>query len=451
MKVSIIGAGRVGLTLGALLAENGHFILFTDKDTQKLKNLSKGKIPFYEPGLKSLLQKNKKRLKWIKDTDIVTAPTVIFLTLSPKVKSNGDLDLSGVKDWVHRIIRNTKKEKFLILKSTLPLGTNHYLQSLVIKKNVPLHVITCPEFLRQGQGLKDIQNPERIVIASHSPVANKKIARLYKTFSSGPILFTSPEAAEMGKLAANSFLTLKISFINLMANVMENLSGIKSNEKFLHIKNRSSNMKDLQNILSSDKRIGAHFLQSGLGFGGSCLPKDLSYLILQGQKVGISMNLLKEVNKLNYQRVDHFLQQIKKYSKTIKNKTYAFWGISFKQGTDDLKFSPAFLLAERLLKDGAKISVFDPLFIKKKELIISLFPTDLKTKITVHDTPLSAVKSAHGLIIGTDWKGFQKVSLKNIKKHLKKPFIVDGRAVCNVKKLKEEGFDFYQAGFSNGD
>lgn len=488
MKVSIIGAGRVGLTLGALLAENGHVVLFTDKNFKKLKNLSQGKIPFYEPGLNSLLLKNKKRIKWIENPDAVIIPKVIFLTLNPKVQSNGDFDLSGVKDWTLQIIRSTQKEKLLILKSTLPVGTNRYLQSLAIKSDVPLHVITCPEFLRQGQGLKDIQNPERIVIASHFSAINKKTARLYKTFSRGPIIFTTPEAAEMGKLAANSFLALKISFINLMANLMENLNRKnlkegKSNAEFLNIKNRGSNMQDLRDIFSSDQRIGGHFLQSGLGFGGSCLPKDLTHLILQGQKAGVSMNLLKEVDELNHQRVEHFFYRIKKYSGNLKNKTYAFWGISFKQGTDDLNLSPALLLAERLLKAGSKLSVFDPLFIKREEVIISFlfkklfFTTQgskktvtstvealsthklsktesvayLKTKITCHDTPLSALKSAHGLIVGTNWKGFQTIPLENIKKHLKKPFIVDGRSVFNAKELKKKGFDFYQAGFLNRD
>ena len=482
MKVSIIGTGRVGLALGASLAESGHFVLFTDKDLQKLKNLSQGHIPFYEPGLKIRLRKNKERLKWVEDPDIVTASKVIFLTLNPTITSKGDFDLSGVKDWTLKIIHNTRKEKLLILKSTLPPGTNRHLQSLAIKSGVPLHIITCPEFLRQGQALKDIQYPARIVIASHSSSINKKTARLYKTFSHGPVIFTTPETAEIGKLASNSFLTLKISFINLMANLMENLNRKQSNGKFFNTKNRNANMNDLKAILSLDPRIGGHFLQSGLGFGGSCLPKDLTHLILQGQKTEVSMKLLKEVEILNRQRVDHFFHKIKQHSKNLKNKTYAVWGISFKQGTDDLRFSPALLLAERLLKAGSKLAVFDPLFVKKKEAIISFLSTKLslktqdskktvtstlktssthklhraksiaylKTNFIFHNTPLSALKSAHGLIIGTDWKGIKKIPLKDIKKHLKEPFIVDGRAVFNVKELQKEGFDFYQSGIFSG-
>ena len=436
MNISIIGAGRIGLALGVSLADRGHFVSFTDRDFKKLKSLSRGKVPFYEPGMQSLLRKNRSRLKWVEDPQEVISSKIIFLTLSLPVKAGGDFDLSGVKDWTRRIIRHTRREKILILKSTLPVGANRILQGLAERAGAPLYIVTCPEFLSQGQALRDIQNPHRIVIAGPSPRINKSVARLYRSFSHGPVVFTSPETAEISKLGANSFLALKISFINLVANMAE---------KF------SVDMEDMQNILGLDPRIGRAFLQSGLGFGGSCLPKDLKHLILQGRRQGVSMKLLKEVETLNRQRANHFFQQIKKRSKTLSNKTYAFWGLSFKPDTDDVRSSPALLLARLLLKEGVKLQVFDPLFCEDWLSFFSLSAGKKPVNVTFHNTPLSALKSAQGLIVGTDWKGFQKIPLGDIRTRLKPPLIIDCRGLFNAKKLKEKGVMVYQAGIFSPD
>ena len=433
MNISIIGAGRIGLVLGASLADKGYLVLLTDRDSQKLKSLSQGHIPFFEPGLKNLLKKNRSRLKWTEDSREIISSKMIFLTLSLPVKSNGDFDLSGVKDWTHRIIHQTQREKFLILKSTLPPGTNRILQTLAEKADVPLQVITCPEFLRQGQALHDIQNPYRTIIAGPSPPINKKVAKLYRTFSKGPVIFTSPETAEIGKLAANSFLALKISFINLMANLSEHFN---------------TDGEDLREILGLDPRIGHHFLQSGLGFGGSCLPKDLKHLIFQGRRQGIPMKLLKEVDALNRERVEHFFSRIKQQHKNLTDKTYALWGLGFKPDTDDIRFSPSLFLAQKLLKAGAQLKIFDPVLTKESLLPLFRLPEKkgVKARITFYKTPLSSLKSAHGLIIGTSWKGLEKIPLKEIKAHLKTPFIIDGRGVFNAGELQKKRFTVYQAG-----
>lgn len=433
MNISIIGAGRIGLALGAVLADKGHFVLFTDRDSQKLKDLSRGKISFYEPGLKSFLRQNKSRLKWTEDSQEIISSKMIFLTLNLPIKPNGDFDLSGIKDWTHRIIRQTQREKILILKSTVPPGTNRMLQFLAKKAGAPLQVVSCPEFLRQGQALYDIQNPYRSVIAGPSPKINKKVARIYKNFSASPIIFASPETAEIGKLAANSFLALKISFVNLMANLTEYFD---------------TNGEELRRILGSDPRIGHQFLQSGLGFGGSCLPKDLRHLTFQGRRHGISMRLLKEVDALNRQRSEHFFQQIKQRHKNLRNKTYALWGLSFKPGTEDIRLSPSVFLAQKLLETGAHLKIFDPLLKTESSTPLSsiLGKKGVKAQITFHKNPLSSLNSAHGLIVGTNWKGLGKIPLKEIKTRLKTPFIVDGRGVFNVKELKKKGFTVYQSG-----
>ena len=434
MKVSIIGAGKVGLPLGVAVAGAGHFVCFTDRDFKKLKESLRGNIPFYEPGLKKALQKNPSRLKWTKDLREVTDSKFIFLTLSLPVKANGDFDLSGVMDWTKKIIQSAKKEKILILKSTLPVGTNTAIRSLIEKSRAPVHVVTCPEFLRQGHALKDISAPDRIVIGGPSPSINKKVAEFYKTFSRGPVIFTSPETAEISKLTANSFLALKISFINLTANLAERFSA---------------DMNDLRRVLGADPRIGDRFLQWGLGWGGSCFPKDLKHLVFQGERAGISMNLLKEAEKINRQRVDYFFQRIKKIDPKLKDATYALWGISFKEGTDDMSHSPALSLARKLIQAGARLSVFDPLLSTDQD-INSIFKLPAKSPATAGivfcESPLSALKSARGLIVGTGWRGFQNIPLKDIKKHLKIPLIIDGRGVFHSKDLKRAGFIPFPSG-----
>ena len=435
MKVSIIGAGRIGLALGACLADKGHQVLFTDKDFKRLKALSRGEVPFYEPGLKTLLRKNRSRLEWTEDPLMAAASRVIFLTVSLPIKPGGDFDLSGVKDWVRQIHSQTRTEKILVLKSTLPPGAGSRLQSLAQQNGAPLYIVTCPEFLRQGRAVRDIQTPERIVIGGRFPKINRKVARLYKTFSRGPVIFTSSEAAEVGKLSANSFLALKISFINLTADLAECFSA---------------DINDLREILGSDSRIGKQFLKPGLGFGGSCLPKDLKHLIFQGRKKGISVNLLKSAQALNRQRAERFFQKVKQREKNLRNKTYAFWGLSFKPGTDDIRHSPALLLAGKLLSAGVRLNLFDPLFQKER---LSVFKPSVwgfdEERVTFQSDPLSALKSANGLIVGTDCPEFRKIPLKKMKALMKTPFIADGRGVFSPRELKKAGFAFYRAGISD--
>ena len=424
------------MALGACLADKGHRVLFTDRNFEKLEALSRGKIPFYEPGLQALLRKNRSRLEWTEAPLTIAGSRVIFLTASLPVTSGGDFDLSGVKKWVRQIRSQTRKEKILVLKSTLPPGTNRLLQSLAQQNGAPLYIVTCPEFLRQGRAVRDIRTPERIVIGGLFPKINNKIARLYKTFSRGTVIFTSPETAEVSKLSANSFLALKISFINLTADLAEEFSA---------------DINDLREILGSDSRIGKRFLQSGLGFGGSCLPKDLKHLIFQGRGRGLSMDLLKAVEALNRRRPDHFFQRVKQKEKSLTNKTYALWGLSFKPDTDDIRHSPAVFLARKFLKNGAGLNIFDPLFRKEWLSVLKTSVRGLAAQpVTFHDTPLSALKSTSGLIVGTDCPEFRKIPLKDMKALMKVPFIVDGRGVFDARELKKAGFMFYQAGVSDG-
>ena len=508
MKVSVIGAGRVGLSLSAALAEAGHAVLLTDKDKGKILDGERGPS-FYEPGLKALLSKNRRRLQWTADPEAIVRREILFAALSLPVQSKGDFDLSGLKNWTVRAARSArlfKQEKLLIIKSALPPGAVRALQGQADKAAGAgggsktrrfLHIVYGPEFLRQGFALKDIRRPTRTVLAGLSASANQKAADFHSTFSKGDILFTSPEEAEIGKLACNSFLALKISFANLTADLQDILQGKAPKGFFLErgfsaasgrgggtlsdgnlagaggktdgalaaLSEKGRRAGGLQDILGSDPRIGKSFLQPGLGWGGPCLPKDLKALIFHGEAAGLSMNLLKEAENLNQKRTELFYHWIKRHVQgvaggfsgeaalrrdcsesaggeegaVLSGKTLAFWGISFKAGTDDISASPAAALAERLFRAGARLQIFDPLspvgFFENKE-----------KQIVFCRSPLQALSGAFGLVIGTDDKRFRKIPLKEIKRRLKQPLIADGRAVFPAEELQAAGFVFYQAG-----
>ncbi len=462
MKVSIIGSGRIGLSLGVVLAKSGCEVLMTDKDPSKKKSVTGESLSFYEPNLQNDIKESQNNLEWTSYTEKIISSDLIFLCLSAPLNKSGDLNLTEILEWAKLIAENTKKEKLLIIKSTLPIGTNQKIHSIAKERKAPLSVITCPEFLRQGQALKDMYSPERIVIGSRDLHIGKKLEALYKKFSNPKhIIHTDPETAELSKLACNSFLAVKISFINEFAGLCEQVKA---------------NPKTLQLILGTDPRIGKDFLNSGLGYGGYCLPKDIQLSVREGQKRSQNMNILKSAQQINNSLTKEFFQKIKQHYKNLKFISLAFWGLSFKQNTDDLKNSPALNLLCQLLKIGAEIHVYDPLFIKEKTFMF--FKSDLKKqgvyfnkffkvlpvqkedqisflkqkimagKVLFHKTALDSLDGRQGLIIGSDCEEFKQISLSQIKQKLSQPFLVDGRNLFSAKDLQKENFSFYQRGYS---
>lgn len=460
MKISIIGSGRVGLSLGAVLAQSGHEVFMTDKDFSKKQAVNAQAIPFYEEGLEDCIKKNQSRLKWTRYTETILSADIIFLCLSTPLTKKGDMLLTEVFNWVQLIAENTKKEKLLVIKSTFPLGTNKKIQNIVSKQQAKLSVISCPEFLRQGQALKDLHFPERLVIGCREPKLGKQLEEFYKTFSQPKkVIHTDPETAELAKLACNSFLAVKISFANEWAGLCEQVGG---------------NPKELKLILGSDSRIGKDFLNPGLGYGGYCLPKDVQLSIQEGKKRNQNLKLLKSAQEINNSLTKTFFEKILDYHKNLKNIPLAFWGISFKKGTNDLKNSPALDLLCRLLSAGAELHVYDPLFVKEQVFVLldkklsRLSKRDkfkgffkksyqepmaflkqkiLSGKLLFHKEPLDSLKDRQGLIVGSDWEEFQQISLSDIKKRLSKAFIVDARGLFSIEELKKNNFSFYQRGF----
>ena len=461
MKISIIGSGRVGLSLGAVLAQSGHEVFMTDKDSAKKPAVTGQNLSFYEPGLNDCIKENQNRLEWTRYTEKILSADFIFLCLSAPFDKKGKMDLTEVFSWAQLIAENTKKEKLLIIKSTFPVGTNKTIQGIVSERQAPLSVISCPEFLRQGQALKDLLHPERLVIGSREFKAGEKLEEFYKKISQPKeVIHTDPETAELAKLACNSFLAVKISFINEWAGLCGQVKG---------------DPKKLQLILGSDSRIGKDFLNPGLGYGGYCLPKDVQMSLQEGERADQSMEILKSAQKVNDSLVKRFFQKILEYHKSVKNVPLAFWGITFKKHTDDLKNSPALNLLCRLLSAGAELHVYDPLFVKEQVGVFfdkkrSQMPNRFKLKnvfkhayfqeesidflrqkifsgkISFYKTALDSLDNRQGLIIGSDWEEFQQVPLSEIKKRLSEPFLVDGRNLFSIEELKKNGFCFYQQG-----
>ena len=467
MKIAIIGSGRIGLSLGASLAKSGISVLMTDKDSSKKLSVKAGSLSFYEPGLKNCLLQNQDRLLWTRYTEKILSADMIFFCLSAAYDKKGFTDLTDTFHWARLIVEHTKTEKYLIIKSTFPLGSNRKITEMVLEKGAPLHVITCPEFLRQGQALKDLSAPERLVIGARNRNAGEKIEELYKRFSQPKkVIYTDPETAELSKLASNSFLAAKISLMNEFSGLCEQVCG---------------NPQELKLILGSDPRIGEYFLNPGLGYGGYCLPKDIDLVLCEGKKRNHSMKILQSVKEVNSQLALSFFKKIKEYHKNLKGVPLAFWGLSFKKNTDDLKNSPALHLLCRLLKAGAELHVYDPLFVRdkvfmffdrnsfslfqdkklkkwraffknffeKKEDFLILKRKILSGEVLFYTSPLKSLDKRKGLIIASDCDEFKSLPLSEIKKSLSEAFLVDGRNLFSPEELKKTGFCFYQKGFSS--
>jgi len=446
MAVSIIGSGRVGLCLGVLMAKAGHSVLLTDKDPSK-KEILAGKFSFYEPDLDSYFESSKNNLRWTRQVDLIFSSSFLFFCLSFPFDKKGKPDLTEFLDWLKLLAKNkASSNQILVIKSTCPIGTYQKIEKTV--EGTKLSVVVCPEFLREGQALQDLSQPERIVIGSKNKKAALKLESFYKTFCQPKkVIHSDPQTVELSKLACNSFLGTKISFINEWASLLESIDG---------------NIKELREILGSDSRIGPSFLTPGLGYGGYCLPKDIK-LVLDSSKKH-KMKLLEKTQEANEELPQMFFQKIKQYYKKLNKVPFAFWGISFKKNTDNLRNSPALKLICLLLKKGSLLHIYDPLF--KKENVMRLFQQQkelgfqnkdldylikkiLEGKVFFYKSPEETLTQKEGLIVAGDSDEFKNFSLDVIKNKLNRNFLVDGRSIYSTIELKKKGFSYYQRGEFN--
>ncbi len=428
MKISIIGTGYVGLVTGTCFAEVGHHVICVDNNEDKVKMLRAGGIPIYEPGLEDMVRKNVAagRLTFTTSTaEGVQKSDVIFIAVPTPPQPDGSVDLSYIEKVARDIAAAITSYKIVVDKSTVPVKTGEKVAE-TIKRYCPakaeFDVVSNPEFLREGFAVGDLMKPDRIVIGTRSqrPVAAMK--EIYQPFQA-PIIVTDINSAELIKHAANSFLALKISYINAIANVCEAAGA---------------NVQEVANGIGLDDRIGRRFLNAGIGFGGSCFPKDLSAFIKIAEQIGYDFKLLKEVQNINANQMERFVKKITDTLWVLKDKKIGVLGLAFKQNTDDVRSSPAIDLCHRLLKDGASLRVHDP---KAMEKAKSLLPG-----VTYVEDMNEVAQGCDALVIATEWDEFKQLDLDRAKKGLTHPILFDGRNLFDPAEMEKRGWIYKSIG-----
>lgn len=431
MKLSIIGTGYVGLVSGACFAEVGHEVICVDNDEAKVKTLQAGGIPIYEPGLEELVRKNTAagRLRFTSSTsEGVQQSDVIFIAVPTPPLSDGSVDLSFIERVAREIAGAMTSYRIVVDKSTVPVKTGEKVAETIkrySKTKVDFDVVSNPEFLREGFAVDDLMRPDRVVIgvASSRPVAAMK--EIYAPFEA-PIVVTDINSAELIKHASNSFLALKISYINALSVVCE-LTG--------------ANVMEVANGMGMDQRIGRRFLDPSLGFGGSCFPKDLSAFIKIAEQVGYDFGLLKQVQHINSAQMDRFVKKVVDTLWVVKDKRIGVLGLAFKQNTDDVRMSPALEVCQRLLREGASLRVHDP---KAMEKAKSVLPPGERVEYVAD---MNAVADGcDALVVATEWDEFKRLDLERARREMTHPILFDGRNLFDVAEMESLGFIYKSIG-----
>ncbi len=428
MKLSIIGTGYVGLVTGTCFAEVGHHVICVDNDAAKVKMLQAGGIPIYEPGLEELVKKNVAagRLKFTSSTaDGVQQSDVIFIAVPTPPQPDGSVDLSYIERVARDIAAAMTSYKIVVDKSTVPVKTGEKVAETIKRycpAKVEFDVVSNPEFLREGFAVGDLMNPDRVVIgvASQRPAAAMK--EIYTPFKA-PIIVTDINSAELIKHAANSFLALKISYINAIANICEAAGA---------------NVQEVANGIGLDDRIGRRFLNAGIGFGGSCFPKDLSAFIKISEQVGYEFKLLKEVQRINADQMERFIKKVTDTLWVLKDKKIGVLGLAFKQNTDDVRSSPAIDLCQHLLKDGASLRVHDPKAMDKAKALLP--------NVTYVDDMNAVAEGCDAIVVATEWDEFKQLDLARAKKSMTHPIMFDGRNLFDPTEMEKLGWIYKSIG-----
>ncbi len=447
MNIAIIGTGYVGLVTGACFAEVGNNVICMDVDKAKINKLKKGILPIYEPGLEEIVKKNlfSGRLKFTTELNYaIENSEIIFLCLPTPSKKDGNADLSilfsVVKD-IAKILREIAKKsegqvkKLLISKSTVPVGTADKIKEMMdkelekFKDKVEVEVASNPEFLKEGNAVQDFMFPDRVVIGVNNGEVERVLRELYEPFvrTGAPILVMDTRSAEMVKYTANAFLAMRISFMNEIANLCERLGA---------------DVEKVRIAIGYDNRIGPKFLFPGVGWGGSCFPKDIKALIKMGEENGVNLEIVNSVYEVNERQKKVIVEKIKKhFGKDLKDKKIAVWGLSFKPKTDDMREAPSITIINELLKLGTKITAFDPVAIPNAKKI---FGNKIKYAKNQYDT----LKNADALVLITEWQEFREPDFNYMKTLMRTPVVFDGRNIYNPEKLKRLGFTYYGIGRS---
>lgn len=431
MKIAVVGTGYVGLVAGACFADMGNDVVCVDNNLEKIKQLEKGVIPIYEPNLEELVKSNvsERRLTFTTDIDnAVKSSKVCFIAVGTPQGEDGSCDLQYVIEVAKSIAKSMNEYKVIVDKSTVPVGTAEKITE-IIKQHTKFDfdVVSNPEFLKQGNAVEDFLMPDRVVIGSNSDRATKIMQEIYSPFfrTGNRVIVMDVKSAEMTKYAANSFLAVKISFMNEIANLCEKVGADA----------------DMVRIgLATDSRIGNRFLFPGLGFGGSCFPKDIKAIIKTGRENGIEMNIIKSADEINKKQRKFFIEKItKRFGDNLSGKTFAVWGLAFKPKTNDMREAPSVTIINALLDMGAKVKAYDPKALETAKTIFN-------DKIEYSKNSYETLENADAMLLLTEWNEFRRPDYDKMKTLMKSPVIFDGRNQYNPLKMKDKGFEYFCVG-----
>ncbi|HEY1911002.1 MAG TPA: UDP-glucose/GDP-mannose dehydrogenase family protein [Vicinamibacterales bacterium] len=432
MKIAVVGTGYVGLVLGACLAENGNTVVCVDNDGSKVNMLKDGKMPIYEPGLEEIVRRNsqEERLSFTTDlTSAVQASTIAFIAVGTPQGEDGSADLQYVLGVARDIGRAMQKYTVIVDKSTVPVGTAKKVRlAIAAETKLEFSVVSNPEFMKQGAAIEDFMKPDRVVIGieENDQRAADLMKELYGPFTrtGAPILTMSTASAELCKYAANSILAMRISFMNEIANVCE-LTG--------------ADVDQIRKAIGSDRRIGTSFLFPGVGYGGSCFPKDVKALLKSSQDEGYDFRILSAVEDVNRSQKERLVEKMAKHFGSLRGRTIALWGLAFKPRTDDMREAPAIPIIERLLEAGVKVQAYDPAAIPVARRIFG-------DRITLCDKSYDALAGADALAIVTEWNEFREPDFARMRTLLKAPVVFDGRNIYSPEHMRTLGFGYFSIG-----
>ena len=434
MKVCVIGTGYVGLVVGTCLAEMGNTVICVDNDNAKLEQLKQGVIPIYEPGLEELITENVSEGRLIFTNNLASAvenSLICFIAVGTPQNEDGSADLKYVYEVAETIGKSINGYKVIVDKSTVPVGTAEKVTQIIASHTEhPFDVVSNPEFLKQGAAVDDFLKPDRVVIGSNSQKATDIMQELYAPFlrTGNPVIIMDVKSAEMTKYAANSFLAVKISYANEIANICEKVGA---------------DAEMVRIGMCADKRIGAQFLFPGLGYGGSCFPKDVKALVKTAKENGCRYDILEAADTINKEQRQLFLKKIyNRFGENLNGKVFAIWGLSFKPKTNDMREAPSITIINELLNRGAIIKAYDP-------KAFDYAKREFGDRITYVDNSYEVLDNAEALLLLTEWNEFRRPDFEKIAARLKNKIIFDGRNQYNAAKLKAKGFEYYQIGKNN--
>jgi UDPglucose 6-dehydrogenase len=430
MKLTIVGSGYVGLVAGTCFADSGNDVICVDVDAAKIKALNAGKIPIYEPGLEELVHKNVREKRLSFSTDLATAvgqSEVVFIAVGTPEGESGDADLQYVISAAEQIGKALRRYTIIVDKSTVPVGTADRVREAVAKvTDQPFDVVSNPEFLKEGAAIDDFLKPDRVVIGTNSEHARKIMGELYGPFvrTENPILYMDPRSAELTKYAANAMLATRISFMNDVALLCEKVGA---------------DVDLVRKGLGADRRIGYPFLFPGVGYGGSCFPKDVKALVATARDFGIEFDLLRAVERTNESQKRLLLHKAIKHYGDLSGKHFAVWGLAFKPRTDDMREAPSLVMLEGLLGKGATLAAHDP-------VATDVARRHFGDRVRYTETTYDALEGADGLFVLTEWNDFRRPDFERMKKTMRQPVVFDGRNIFDPVRMRERGFVYFGIG-----